>query len=59
MTYAQYAIAFIILIPIAAIVIGNLLKSHLDRHYPNCDNEGEIESFLASGLEAELSTEAA
>lgn len=54
-----YIFAFIILSPIAATVIGKLLKSHLDRHYPNCDNEGEIESFLASGLEAELSTEAA
>jgi len=40
----------------AAVTLGaKLFKAHIDRHYPACDDEGEIEAFLAAHLERDLS----
>lgn len=38
--------------------LGKLLKRNLD-NYPQCDDEGEIENFLASRLERALAKDAA
>lgn len=39
--------------------LGKLLKRNLEINYPSCDSEGEIESFLADGLELALAKDAA
>ncbi len=38
-------------------LIGTMLKSHLDKHYPSADRE--LEAFLADGLELALAKDAA
>jgi hypothetical protein len=38
-----------------ASLLGKILKRNLERNYPNCDDEGEVESFLAIRLERTLS----
>ncbi|WP_168335229.1 MULTISPECIES: hypothetical protein [Rhizobium] len=54
MTYALTALAALAF----SCALGKLLKRNLD-NYPRCDDEGEIESFLASGLERALAKDAA
>lgn len=49
-----------IAIPIGAVsfcmvkAFVDFLKRNLDRRFPNSDDEGEIEEFLADGLQLEL-----
>lgn len=38
-----------------ASLLGKMLKRNLERNYPNCDDEGEVEAFLAVRLERDLS----
>lgn len=47
-------LASIAVLTIAATVIGKALKTHLDRHYPNVDDEGELEAILARRLSVDL-----
>jgi hypothetical protein len=49
-----YILAAIILTPITVISFAKWMKRRLDRNHPDFDSEGEIEEFLADGLELEL-----
>lgn len=45
-----YIFAFIILTPITVVAFAKWLKHRLDRNYPDFDDEGEVEAFLATHL---------
>lgn len=53
MTYVLASIAALAF----ASALGKLLKRNLELNYPNCDDEGEVESFLAEGLAVCLAKE--
>jgi hypothetical protein len=54
-----YLAAYLIIGLTFATFLGKLLKRNLERNFPNCDDEGEVESFLADGLAVCLSQEIA
>lgn len=53
MIYALTAIAALAF----SCALGKLLKRNLEANYPRCDDEGEVESFLADGLAVCLAEE--
>jgi hypothetical protein len=55
MTYALTALAALAF----SCAFGKLLKRNLELNYPSVDDDGEIESFLAAGLELALAKDAA
>lgn len=50
-----YVLAYTIGVLTFASLLGKMLKRNLERNYPNCDDEGEVEAFLAVRLERDLS----
>lgn len=55
MTYALTAIAALAF----SCALGKLLKRNLEINYPRCDDEGEVEAFLADRLAVCLKEELA
>lgn len=54
-----YLAAYLIIGLTFATFLGKILKHNLERNFPNCDDEGEVEAFLADGLAVCLSKEVA
>ncbi|MDR9777231.1 hypothetical protein RJJ65_32250 [Rhizobium hidalgonense] len=54
-----YILAYTICGLTFASLLGKLLKRNLERNYPNCDDDGEVEAFLADGLAVCLAKEVA
>jgi hypothetical protein len=50
-----YLFAYAVIGLTFATFLGKLLKRNLERNFPNCDDEGEVEAFLADGLQLALS----
>jgi hypothetical protein len=50
-----YLFAYLIIGLTFASLFGKLLKRNLEQNFPNCDDEGEVEAFLADGLQLALS----
>lgn len=55
MTTTQYIIIFALSATAVVTFARGYLKGYLDANHPSCDDEGEIESFLAAHLERDLS----
>jgi hypothetical protein len=49
-----YILAAIILTPVSVVVFAKWLSRQTYRNHPCCDDEGEIEEFLAVRLSKEL-----
>ncbi|MDV4166216.1 hypothetical protein R1538_34770 [Rhizobium leguminosarum] len=54
-----YVLAAIILTPVSVVVFARWFKRQVELVNPSCDNEGEVEDFLASRLELALAKDAA
>ncbi|WP_189587391.1 hypothetical protein [Rhizobium leguminosarum] len=54
-----YVLAAIILTPITIVSFAKWFKRQVELVNPSCDNEGEIESYLADGLALALAKDAA
>jgi hypothetical protein len=54
-----YILAAIILTPVSIVAFAKWLSRQTYRNHPCCDDEGEIEEFLADRLAVCLSKEAA
>jgi hypothetical protein len=52
-----YLFAYAVIGLTFATCLGKLLKRNLEQNFPNCDDEGEVEAFLADGLAVCLSKE--
>jgi hypothetical protein len=50
-----YLAAYLIIGLTFATFLGKLMKRNLERNFPRVDDEGEIEEFLADGLQLALS----